>query len=131
MAESGEEIRRTVMEGLEEHHVVKHLAGEVRDLQPGTEEWEAKLTVIIENTEHHAQEEEEELFPEVRKVCSQDVLVELARRMEALKTRLGAPTVADKESLSTKELKELAKVQQVPGRSSMNRDELLATVAPG
>jgi len=39
-----------------------------------------------------------------------------------------APTAADKEHLSTKELEELAKEQEIPGRSSMSREELVATV---
>jgi len=38
--------------------------------------------------------------------------------------------VADKEGLSTDELHKLAAAQEIPGRSSMDREELLATVAP-
>ena len=34
------------------------------------------------------------------------------------------------EHLSTEELKRLAREQETPGRSSMKRDELVATVAP-
>ena len=54
-----------------------------------------------------------------------------ARRLEAGKAQLGAPTMADKEHLSVDDLRHLAQDQEIPGRSSMDREELLATVAPG
>ena len=44
-----------VDEGIEEHHVVKVLLGEVADLTPGDDVWVAKLTVVAENVEHHAE----------------------------------------------------------------------------
>ena len=63
-----DELEDTVAEGLEEHHVVDVLMAEAEALTPGEEAWVAKLTVLIENVEHHAGEEESELFPEVRRV---------------------------------------------------------------
>ena len=70
------------------------------------------------------------MFPKVRSAMSNDARSELGQRLEARKAQLGAPTAADKESLSTEELKRLATEQEIPGRSSMDREELLATVAP-
>lgn len=125
-----DELREAVAEGIEEHHVAKTLIEEAKALSPDDEAWEAKMTVLIESVEHHAGEEEEEMFPAVRKALQADELTDLGERLEALKAQLGAPTVADKEQLSTEELKALASEQQVPGRSSMSREELLATVAP-
>ena len=130
VSKADDEIHEVVVEGLEEHHVVKQLAEEIQTLSPEDEHWAAKMKVMIENVEHHVEEEEEELFPEVKKALGADVLEDLAAQMEALKARLGAPTAADKESLSTEELHALAKEQEIPGRSSMKREELLATVAP-
>jgi hypothetical protein len=54
-----------------------------------------------------------------------------ARRLEPRKAQLGAPTMADKEHLSVEDLRRVAQDQEIPGRSSMDREELLATVAPG
>ena len=125
-----DEIAEVVDEGVEEHHVVKVLLGEVRDLSPGDDEWVAKLTVVIENVEHHAEEEESEMFPQVRSACSGDSLETLATRLEDRKAELGAPVLADKQDMTTEQLRELAKEQEIPGRSSMDHDELAATVSP-
>jgi hemerythrin superfamily protein len=125
-----DEIHDLVTEGLEEHHVVDSLMDEAKVLTVVDEHWAAKIKVLIENVEHHADEEEEELFPQVRKAMDDDTRVELGQRMEAMKAQLGAPTAADKEHFSTEELNRLAREQEIPGRSKMKRDELLATVAP-
>lgn len=128
--QAGDELHDTVTEGVEEHHVAKVLIGEIQALSPDDEAWTAKVKVLIESVEHHATEEEEELFPPVRKAFDKPALEELGQRLEAAKAQLGAPTVADKEHLSTDQLKELAREQEIPGRSSMDREELVATVAP-
>lgn len=128
VGEASEEIREVVAEGIEEHHVVRQLADEVKGLSPEDEAWAAKMKVMIENVEHHAEEEETELFPQVRRALGTEALRDMAGRMEARKAELGAPTTADKEHLSVEELRELAKDQEIPGRSSMDRDELVATV---
>ena len=125
-----EELKDTVDEGIEEHHVAKVLIEEIKTLTPEDDAWAAKMKVLIESVEHHAGEEEEEMFPETRKNFDKAALEELGVRLEARKAELGAPTVADKEHLSTEELKELAREQEIPGRSSMDREELVATVDP-
>jgi len=125
-----EELKETVDEGIEEHHVAKTLMGEIQMLTPEDDAWVAKMKVLIESVEHHATEEEEEMFPETRKNFDKAALEDLGMRLEARKAQLGAPTAADKEHLSTEDLKELAKEQEIPGRSSMGRDELVATVDP-
>ena len=61
-----EELDEVVDEGVQEHHVVDVLIEEARALRPSDAEWVAKLTVLIESVEHHAEEEETELFPQVR-----------------------------------------------------------------
>ncbi|HTJ73852.1 MAG TPA: hemerythrin domain-containing protein [Acidimicrobiales bacterium] len=128
--DANEELHDTVSEGMEEHHVAKVLIEEVAGLSPEDDAWAAKIKVLIESVEHHATEEEEEMFPQVRKAFDRAALEDLGQQLEALKASLGAPTVADKEHLSLEELKALATEQEIPGRSSMNRDELVATVAP-
>jgi iron-sulfur cluster repair protein YtfE (RIC family) len=125
-----DDLHEIVAEGMEEHHVVDELMTEIKALQPTDDAWAAKLKVLIENVEHHAEEEEQEMFPLVRRALDNDARVELGQRLEAKKAEMGAPTAGDKAHLSTEELNRLAREQEIPGRSSMNRDELLATVAP-
>jgi hemerythrin superfamily protein len=128
--DTSEELGETVDEGIQEHHVVKMLMDELVDIQPAGDEWVAKMTVLIENVEHHAEEEEQELFPPLRSRCDAAMLDDLARRIEQRKGELGAPVLADKIDLTKGELLDLARNQKIPGRSSMSQEELAATVAP-
>jgi hemerythrin superfamily protein len=50
----------------EEHHVMKFLIGELRDMSPTDERFDAKFTVLAENVKHHIKEEEAELFARAR-----------------------------------------------------------------
>ena len=60
------ELGETVDEGIQEHHVVKVLMAELGQVEAAADEWVAKMMVLIENVEHHAEEEEKEMFPSVR-----------------------------------------------------------------
>lgn len=121
-------INETTAEGLEEHHVVQVLLDEIKELEPGSETWTAKLQVVVENVEHHADEEESELFPKIRSHSSTQQREEIGARLEARKKELGAPTSADAQGMSKSELADLASEQQIPGRSKMDLDELVRTV---
>lgn len=122
------EVAETVEESLQEHHVVKVLMEELGRVDGGSAEWVAKMQVLIENVEHHAGEEEQDLFPPLRRIMGARALDELAARLDARKHDLGAPTLADKLELTDDELRELAKEQEIPGRSKMDKEELAATV---
>jgi len=128
--DAGEEVSDLVDEGLEEHHVVDTLMGEAKsETEAGSDQWVAKLKVLIENVEHHAGEEEEDMFPPLRaKMASQ--LEEMAPKLEALKKKLGAPTSADTLELSKEQLTELAQKQEIPGRSTMSHEDLALSVDP-
>lgn len=79
-----------VLEGLEEHHIMKWTLSELEDLDPAEERFHAKVTVLIETTRHHVKEEEQDLFPQVREVLKRKALTEIGDTMaEAKKT---APT---------------------------------------
>ncbi|MDQ1437309.1 MAG: hypothetical protein QOK43_938 [Acidimicrobiaceae bacterium] len=127
---TSDEARELVAEGIEEHNVVKTLMAEITALPPDAEEWTAKMQVLIENVDHHAEEEEDELFTMVRKATDAAAREEIGLRLEAAKRDLGAPTLDDKINLTKEELIDLAREQEIPGRSSMSQEELAATVAP-
>jgi len=51
----------------------------------GDETFESKMTVLIENVEHHAEEEETDLFPDLREKMGEPRLQELGAQLEAAK----------------------------------------------
>jgi hemerythrin superfamily protein len=125
-----QEIGETVDEGIQEHHVVKVLIEELGGMDAGADEWVAKMTVLIENVEHHAEEEESELFPKVRSHSAAPERERLGDSLDDRKGKLGAPVLADKIDLTEARLREVATEQAIPGRSKMDHDELAATVSP-
>jgi hemerythrin superfamily protein len=50
-----------------EHMSAKQLISEIESMEPGEELYDAKVKVLGEYVNHHVKEEEEELFPKVRK----------------------------------------------------------------
>ncbi|HUQ40460.1 MAG TPA: hemerythrin domain-containing protein [Acidimicrobiales bacterium] len=88
--EAIEEAEDDVLEGLEEHHVAKWTLHELVTMDPSEERFDAKVTVLIEMVEHHADEEEEAMFPKVRKAVGRKALSELGDIME--KAKATAPT---------------------------------------
>ena len=128
--DASEEVHKLVNEGLEEHAVAKRLIEELIDVEAGGEDWVAKLTVIIESVEHHAEEEEKEMFPGIRKNLAKDKLEALAVKLDERKGQLGAPTSKDTLDLTKTELLEKAREQEIPGRSTMDLEELALTVDP-
>src|SRR6185369_15183944 len=83
-----EDARKMVGESLEEHLIVKRLIAELARLDASDERFEAKATVLKESVEHHADEEEKDLFPEAERELGDDRLEELGARMAELKRRL-------------------------------------------
>jgi hemerythrin superfamily protein len=70
-----------VDEAYEEHHVVKLVLRELPEVDPDDERFEAKMTVLSELVEHHADEEEKEMFKTAKKL-GKEQLDELGMRME-------------------------------------------------
>jgi hemerythrin superfamily protein len=124
-----EEIGDDVDEGYQEHHVAQVLIGEIEALDPGSDQWVAKMTVLIESVEHHVDEEEEELFPSVRSQSTTEWRNQLGDRLGAEEVGLGATPLETKMELTNAELHHLATSESIPGRSSMDHQTLAATVS--
>jgi hemerythrin-like domain-containing protein len=86
------ETREIVLEGFEEHHVIKMLLKELETVPVDTEQWTAKLKVLQENVEHHVEEEEGEMFQKARQVLSEEDINRLGAQMEEEKKRLKEQT---------------------------------------
>jgi hemerythrin superfamily protein len=58
-----EEADDLVREAHEEHRIVKTLLEELSALSPADPQFDAKIKVLKENVLHHAEEEQDEIFP--------------------------------------------------------------------
>ncbi|MDR3615062.1 MAG: hemerythrin domain-containing protein [Candidatus Obscuribacterales bacterium] len=80
-----------------EHHMVKLLMAELAEMKPSDDHFDSKVTVLCELVKHHVQEEEKEMFEEIRdsnadlKELAVEVLARKAELMEALPTARKAP----------------------------------------
>jgi hemerythrin-like domain-containing protein len=86
------DIEDDILESYEEHHVADVLCMELFTMSPENDHYDAKTTVLIENVEHHIEEEEEQWFPKVRDAVGRKELAEIgARMLEAKKKAPRAP----------------------------------------
>jgi hemerythrin superfamily protein len=80
-----EKTKDLLNESVEEHLEVKRTLADMLQLDPDSDTFEAKLSVLKENLAHHAHEEEEDkLFPMVRKQMSADELAALGNQVLAM-----------------------------------------------
>jgi hemerythrin superfamily protein len=79
------DVEDDVLESYEEHHVADLLCFELVSMDAGDERFVPKMTVLIENVEHHMGEEEDEWFPKVRRGLGRKQLGELGDRMLEMK----------------------------------------------
>lgn len=72
-----------VLESYEEHSLAELGLKRLLATAPDDESFEARVTAVKELIEHHVEEEEGDLFPEVDKKLGKDVLVALGKQMKA------------------------------------------------
>jgi len=76
-------------EALEEHRAAGDLVlPDLVKTDPGSEKFSGRAKVLKELVEHHAGEEEKEMFPRAKKLLSKDELANLGERMEQRKDQL-------------------------------------------
>ncbi len=86
---AGEEEKDEVLEGIEEHKLIKELVAELEGMSAGEETFDAKVKVLKEQVEHHVEEEESELFPHAQKALKEEELVRLGQQLTEAKKRAG------------------------------------------
>ncbi|KFE67813.1 hemerythrin domain-containing protein [Hyalangium minutum] len=72
-----------IREAVEEHLGVKRIIADLLEMEPSDEQFAAKMKVLMENVEHHVEEEEDEMFKLVRKVLDKDQRFALGVQMKA------------------------------------------------
>lgn len=86
-------------EALVEHEGAKKLIEELEGMEPDDELYDAKVTVLSEEIDHHASEEEGEMFPKVKKAKVDTVGLgeKMAARRRALKSTMNDTRAAAAE----------------------------------
>lgn len=97
-ADGDKELIDIVLEGIEEHRQMKMFLRQLADLKDDSEQFEPKLKVLMEDTDHHVKEEEDKMFPLVKEQFESDVL-----------NRLGDKMAAEKENFKKEALSAAAK----------------------
>jgi hemerythrin superfamily protein len=78
-------LKELVADSLKEHNAMKALLQEMGTLSD-REDFEDKLEELIDNVEHHAEDEEEgKMFPKVRELVSASELQKLGAQLQAAK----------------------------------------------
>jgi hypothetical protein len=82
------ELKKIVREGVEEHGQVKDLLAELAELSGDSPTFKAKITVLMENVEHHVEEEEGEMFQMAEDQIPADTLQRLGSLMQGEKMKV-------------------------------------------
>ena len=84
--EADDEGQQLVEEARQEHQEVKNLIAELRGSN-ADDEFDTKFRELMENVEHHVQEEEAEMFPEAEEILAEQ-LEDLLEEMQEVKEQL-------------------------------------------
>ena len=85
--EADQEGKQLVAESLQEHQRVKELIEELRELDADDETFDVKFHELMENVEHHVEEEESEMLPEAEMALAEQA-EELMDEMHEVKRQL-------------------------------------------
>jgi iron-sulfur cluster repair protein YtfE (RIC family) len=83
--EEYEELKDQVAEAYEEHQEVKTLLGDISGLTADAENFDDKVSELQENVEHHVDEEENEMFPQIEQLIAQTELQRIGSELELAK----------------------------------------------
>jgi hemerythrin-like domain-containing protein len=85
-----QEDRKLYYEAAEEHGLVDIVLPALEQIDPSDEVFGAKAKVLRDLIEHHAEEEETEMFPRARKLLGKERLMELGQRLQQRKEEVQA-----------------------------------------
>jgi hypothetical protein len=82
------DAKELLQEAVEEHLAAKRTLADLLQMKPSDAQFEAKVTVLKEQLEHHIEEEEDDLFEKVREAMSEEDLKTYGAQMEQLYVEL-------------------------------------------
>jgi hemerythrin superfamily protein len=118
------ELGNQVKEALREHATVKREVARLRGSAGDDSGLDDLMADLERNVEHHASEEENELFPRLEALMSEDERVELATRMRALKrggSRSRRTSAKKKSAASTSKSRSRQRKAPAAARASSSR----------
>ncbi|HEX4405270.1 MAG TPA: hemerythrin domain-containing protein [Polyangia bacterium] len=77
-----------LLESLEEHLGIKRILSDLLDTESDDETFDAKIKVLKEQVTHHVGEEEDDLFPKVKKLFDEAQLEAIGQAMSAEQAEL-------------------------------------------
>jgi len=86
--EKEDEVRKDVLEGIEEHHVAEYVLKEMDKMNKGEEQWSAKLSVLKELVDHHIEEEESKIFHDADEVLDQKQFDQISAKFHDEKEKI-------------------------------------------
>lgn len=112
-----------------EHREIETALSKLTALELDDDDWDEALQDLTETVQHHVEEEESDVFDAARRSLDSETLDELAAKFTEHRRkqleRLGGSEDGYAD-LSKDELLEEARERDLPGRSSMSRDELIS-----
>lgn len=84
-AKNGAESRKLVSQALKEHKDVAELLTQISRLKPNHKNFDEKMETLLENFDHHIEQEEGEIFQFVEENCSEEELNDMGKQMEERK----------------------------------------------
>jgi hemerythrin superfamily protein len=117
----------------DEHYEAEHLLRKVRNLT-ASPHFEEAFEAFVAAVRHHVEEEEKQVLPALREAVDKATLERLGNAFERARAQLlgtepetaasEADGAEDLEQATKTELYEMAKEADVPGRSTMTKEEL-------
>jgi Hemerythrin HHE cation binding domain len=133
IAELRSEEAEEVHDGTAEHHHAESVLDELLAADPDGPGYDGRLAGLIGELKHHIEEEESELLPVLSEQASDDERAQLGERFAAAtgssEVRPDAGSQAPSEDATKTELYEQAKDADIPGRSTMTKDELAQAIS--
>ena len=134
----------TEQEAEEEHAEAKALIAEIQAMDPSDAALVPTVMKLKAGIEHHVEEEEGEAWPKLQSSTAAVRLDDLGAAVQERKAELvgaaivGSPTevrgtaptsTTDFSSMTKDDLYKLAQEREIPGRSSMKKDELIRALS--
>lgn len=135
-----EDADELVQDSLEEHHAVEERLTKLLEMDPDDASFLQRCLEVRDLIDHHVEEEENQLFPQMRAQLEEQELDAMGEELQQVKeeelaegpveqvqgsTRRGGARSSREAGEPTKqELYEEAKRQEIQGRSKMSKEEL-------